>query len=226
MPYESQNARDLPPIYSDPEHYWTGFPDQVRVFVYYKNLLVDPDEVPTSVFDMINPRFEGRVCIANPLTGTTLLHIAALFQVLGQDMGEVLFSGLKTNKITIASSNAEVVNRVATGEFAFGVADSSDADAAVKEGKPIRVVFPDQDSFGTLIIPSALVLMANAPNPDQAKRFIDFMLRSEIQKLLDAKRKTPTVNNIKPMEVDYVKLVAQSKELSRGFLKEWVSKQE
>jgi hypothetical protein len=47
--------KGVPPIYSDPEHYWTGFPDQVRLFVYNKNLLVDPDDVPTSVFDMINP---------------------------------------------------------------------------------------------------------------------------------------------------------------------------
>jgi iron(III) transport system substrate-binding protein len=225
MPYESPDSKKVPLIYSDPEHYWTGFPDQVRVFVYNKNLLVDPDEVPTSVFDMINPRFNGRVCIANPLTGTTLLHATALFQMLGQDMGEALFSGMKTNKIAIASSNAQVVNRVAAGEFAFGVTDSEDFDAAVKEGKPVGVVFPDQASFGTLIIPSALVLMANAPNPEQAKRFIDFVLRSEIQKLLGVSRKTPMVNNIKPMEVDYVKLVAQSKELSGGFLKEWVDKQ-
>jgi len=236
VPYESPNSKEVPSIYSDPEHYWTSFPHQVRVFVYNKNLLVDPDEVPTSVFDMINPRFNGRVCLANPLTGTTSLHAAALFQVLGKDMAEIFFSGLKTNKVTIASSNADVVNRVASGEFAFGVADSEDFNLAVKEGKPVGVVFPDQQSFGTLILPSALVLMANAPNPEQAKRFIDFLLRSQIQKLLRpsvsrdsgtvADREIPAAGDIKAMQVDYVKLVPQAKELSRGFLKEWVSKQE
>ena len=222
-------------MYSDPEHYWTGFPDQIRVFVYNKNLLVDSDEVPSSVFDMINPRFNGRVCMANPLTGTTSLHAAALFQVLGKDMAEIFFSGLKTNKVTMVSSNVDVVNRVASGEFAFGVADSEDFNAATKEGKPVGVVFPDQQSFGTLVLPSALVLMANAPNPEQAKHFIDFLLRSEIQKLLGPRlsrdseaatdREIPAVGEIKTMEVDYVRLVGQSKDLSRGFLKEWVSKQ-
>jgi iron(III) transport system substrate-binding protein len=184
---------------------------------------------------MINPRFNGRVCMANPLTGTTSLHAAALFQVLGQDMAEIFFSGLQTNRATMVSSNVDVVNRVASGEFAFGVADSEDFNAAVKEGKPVGVVFPDQQSFGTLVLPSALVLMANAPNPEQAKRFIDFLLRSEIQKLLGPRlsraceavpdRESPAAGEIKAMQVDYVRLVAQSKELSRGFLKEWVSKQ-
>jgi ABC-type Fe3+ transport system substrate-binding protein len=86
-------------------------------------------------------------------------------------------------------------------------------------------VFPDQQSYGTLIVPSALLLMAHGPNPEQGRRFIDFLLRSEIQKLLGPTRETLTDSNIKPMQIDYVKLVAQAKELSRGFLKEWVDKQ-
>jgi iron(III) transport system substrate-binding protein len=225
VPYESPNAKEVSALYSDPDRYWTGFPAQARIIIYNKNLLIDPQEIPTSVFDMINPRFNGRACIANPLSGTASLHAAALFQVLGRDMAEAFFNGLKTNKITIVSSNGEVRNRVATGEFAFGVADSEDFDVAFKEGKPVGVAFPDQQSFGTLVVPSVLVLMANGPNSEQGKRFIDFLLGSEIQKLIGLSRAIPTLDNIKPMAVDYVKLVAQSKELSRGFLKEWVEKQ-
>jgi ABC-type Fe3+ transport system substrate-binding protein len=67
--------------------------------------------------------------------------------------------------------------------------------------------------------------MANAQNPEQGKRFIDFLLRPEIQKLLGVGRGIPTLDDIKPMKVDYMKLITQSEELSRGFLKEWVDKQ-
>ena len=224
-PYESPSAMEVPALYRDPDRYWTGFPAQARIIIYNRNLLVDPDEIPTSVFDLINPRFNGKACIANPLFGTASLHAAALFQILGRDMAEVFFNGLKINKIAMVSSNDEVVNRVAAGEFAFGVADSDDFEEAFKERKPVGVVFPDQKSFGTLVVPGALVLMANGPNPEQGKRFIDFLLRSEIERLLGATRGISTLDHIKPMEVDYVKLVAQSKELSRGFLKEWVGKQ-
>jgi iron(III) transport system substrate-binding protein len=225
VPYESPNAKEVPALYSDPEHYWVGFPAHARVIIYNKNLLADPEDVPTSIFDMMNPRFNGRACIANPSLGTAAMHAAAIFQVLGGDMGEVFFNSLKTNKITMVASNSEVKDRVAAGEFAFGIADTEDFEVAFKQEKPVGVVFPDQRSFGTLVVPSALALMANGPNPEQGKQFIDFVVRSEIQKLLGASRGIPTLDKIKPMEVDYVKLVAQSKELSRGFLKEWVDKQ-
>jgi iron(III) transport system substrate-binding protein len=215
----------VPALYRDPDRYWTGFPAQARIIIYNKNLLIDPEEIPTSVFDLINPRFNGRACIANPLFGTASLHAAALFQVLDRDMAEVFFNGLKINKVTMVSSDDEVAKRVAASEFSFGVVDSEDFDVAIEEGKPVGGVFPDQQSFGTLVFPSVLVLMANAQNPQQGKRFIDFLLRPEIQKLLGVGRGIPTLDGIKPMEVDYVKLITQSEELSRGFLKEWVDKQ-
>ena len=36
VPYESPNKKDVPASYSDSEHYWTGFPDELRVIVYNK----------------------------------------------------------------------------------------------------------------------------------------------------------------------------------------------
>jgi ABC-type Fe3+ transport system substrate-binding protein len=79
----------------------------------------------------------------------------------------------------------------------------------------------------------------DAPNPEQGKQFIDFLLLPEIQKVLatgDAGQTTarlgtslleaiPSLNTIKSMEVDYGKSVSESKELSQGFLKEWMKKE-
>jgi iron(III) transport system substrate-binding protein len=162
---------------------------------------------------MINPRFSGKACIANPLFGTTSMHAAALFQVLGRDMAEAFFNTLKTNKVTIVSSNNEVGTRVAAGDFAFGIADTDDYSAAFRQGKPVGVVFPDQQAFGTLVIPNALILMSHGRNPEQGKRFIDFLLLPEIRELLAAGEVSqppihtatpipegiPSLYNIKPM---------------------------
>jgi iron(III) transport system substrate-binding protein len=137
-PYESPNAKAMPAIYSDPEHHWTGFAAQARIIIYNKNLLPDPEQAPTSVFDLMNPRFNRRACIANPSLGTTSMHAAALFQVLGTDMAELLFNSFKTNKVTMVSSNLEVMNRVAAGDFAFGFADTEDFDVASKQGQTSR----------------------------------------------------------------------------------------
>jgi iron(III) transport system substrate-binding protein len=121
-PYESPHRKSLTKLYSDPEHYWTGFPTRALVIIYNKNLLSDPDEVPTSVLDMMNPRFNGKACIANPSFGKTSMYAAALFEVLGSDFAEAFFNSLKTNRVAILSSTSEVRRRIAAGEFAFGMA--------------------------------------------------------------------------------------------------------
>jgi iron(III) transport system substrate-binding protein len=239
-PYESPNAKDLSRLYSDPEHYWTGFPARAVVILYNKNLLSDPDAVPTSVLDMMNPRFSGKACVANPLFGITSMYAAALFEVLGTDFAEAFLNSLKTNRVALLSSTSEERRQVAAGECSFGIADTDDFEMAAKDGEPVGALFPDQKTFGTLVIPNALVLLANAPDPEQGKKFIDFLFRADIQKLLaisDAGRlqvgpetsvreEIPSLNSIKSIEVDYDKLVPESKELSQGFLKEWIDKEE
>jgi len=239
VPYESPNTKNLSKLYSDPEHHWTGFPASAVLILYNKNVLSDPERIPTSVLDMMNPRFYGKACIANPLFGITSMYAAALFEMLGTDFAEAFFNSLKTNKVAMLSSTSEVRRRVAAGEFAFGITDTDDFYTAVKEGKPVGAVFPDQNTFGTLVIPNALVLLANAPNPEQGKQFIDFLLRPEIQKILatgdagqmpvgletSVREAIPSLNSIKSMEVDYGKLVSESKELSQRFLKEWIKKE-
>jgi len=77
------------------------------------------------------------------------------------------------------------------------------------------------------------------PNPEQGKRFLDLLLRPEIRELLAASevsqvpvqtgdtdgRRNSVALYIKPMQIDYGRLISQSKELSRGFLKDWVGRQ-
>jgi len=65
--------------------------------------------------------------------------------------------------------------------------------------------------------------MANGP--EQGKRFIDFLMRSDIRKLLGENQVIPSLDKIKPMEVDVSKLESESTELSRGFLSRWVWRQ-
>ncbi len=239
VPYEPPNTKNLSKLYSDPEHHWAGFPTRAVIILYNRDLFTDPEELPTSVLDMMNPRFKRKACMANPSLGTTSMYAAALFEVLGTDFAEVFFNSLKTNKVAILSSTSEVRRRVAAGEFVFGIADTDDFYTAVEEGEPVGALFPDQKSFGTLVIPNALVLLANAPNPGQGKQFIDFLLRPEIQKLLadgdagqmpdglgtSVRGGIPPLDTVKPMEVDYGKLVSKAKGLSQGFLKEWMNRE-
>ena len=108
-----------------------------------------------------------------------------------------------------------------------------------QEGKPIGVVYLDAEALGTLLIPNAVVLIADGPNSENGKKFIDYVLSPEVEKALadGAARQIPLrpgvavpsgmkrLEEIKPMKVDYAQLGTKLEELARGFLKDWVEQQ-
>jgi iron(III) transport system substrate-binding protein len=236
-PYHSRQAADLPKLYSDPDGHWTGFSCRARVIIYHRDS-VPAGQEPKSVLDLLDPRFQGKACIANPLFGTTSMHAAALFAKLGDEEAKKFFDGFAANGGKILSSNGEVRRRVAAGEFAAGLTDTDDYNVARQEGKPVGVVYPDREGMGTLIVPNCAVLIAGGPNPDNGRRFIDFLLTPAVeQELAESEAAQMPVRSgvpspphvvkldeIKPMEVDYAALGSRLEELSKGFLKTWVDR--
>lgn len=237
-PYHSPQAEGLPPQFSDPEGYWTGFSARARVLIYNRNLIPEGQE-PASVTDLLAPRFKGKVCIANPLFGTTSMHAAALFVVLGEEKARAFFEGFTANGGKMLSSNGEVRRRVAAGEFVVGITDTDDVNVARLEGKPVGMVYPDADDMGTLVIPNCAVLIADGPNADAGRQFIDYLLRPETEKSLAESEAAQiplrpgvpgpeaisSIKRLKPMAVNYTILASLLETLSSGYLKEWVDRQ-
>jgi iron(III) transport system substrate-binding protein len=232
-PYESPNAARIPPTFRASDGSWTGFAARVRVLLVNKNRVL-ASATPRSIRDLADPRWKGATAIANPLFGTTTMHVAALFSIWGDEQGRAFLQALKDNQARIASSNGEVKRLVATGEVAFGVADTDDAQEALADHAPIEVVFPDQDGIGTLVMPTTVSLMRGSPHPDAGKRLIDYLLRPEVeQRLAEAAAHVPLragvqtpqgvkrAGEFKAMQVDYNQ-VAEEMERMQPLLKGWV----
>jgi iron(III) transport system substrate-binding protein len=193
---------------------------------------VKPGELPRSVRDLADPRWKGQTAIANPLFGTTTMHVGALAEAWGDDGLKSFLTQLKSNGARIASSNGEVKRLVAAGEVAFGLADTDDAAEALHEGAPIEVVYPDQDGMGTLVMPTAVVLV-NGPHPAEAQRLADYLLSPAAeQKLVALASHIPLRPDVKPvpgtrragdfkaMRVDYAR-VADAMERLQPWLRQW-----
>lgn len=237
--YRSPAADGLPAEFSDPDHHWTCFSARARVIIYNTDRIAQGD-IPTSIHDLADPRFRGRACMANPLFGTTSMHVAALFQVMGDDRARAFLQSLVDNRVKLLSSNGEVRRRVANGQFALGLTDTDDVHVAMTEGKPVDFVFPDTGAggLGTLVVPNAVVLIAGGPNPAAGKRVIDYLLRPETEAALargEAAQmplrgdvalpegfRFQSVSRLRTMDVDYGKLAETLDALSHGFLKDWV----
>lgn len=181
--YISPSAKDIPGKFKDRDGYWTGFAARARVLVYNKDL-VSKEELPKSIFDLTDPKWKGQVALANPLFGTTAAHTASLFILLGDDKAKEYFSALKQNDVVIVDGNSTSRDRVADGILKIGFTDTDDVNVAIEEGKNVGMIFPDKDGIGTLFIPNTICLIKGAPNPENAKKLIDYILSRDVEKKL------------------------------------------
>jgi len=186
-PYRSPAAINIPEAFRDKDGYWTGLAARGRVIIYNTDLVAQP---PTSIQDFLKPEWRGKAAIGKPLFGTTATHAAALFAVWGEERTKVFFRALIDNEVAVLEGNATVRDRVAAGDFAFGLTDTDDANGAIEDGLPARWLFPDQQDgqMGTLIIPNTVALIKGAPHPEAAKKLIDYLLSPEVETRLAGMR--------------------------------------
>jgi iron(III) transport system substrate-binding protein len=168
--------------YIDSEGYWKGFAARLRVIVYNTDLLKE-DEVPDSIHDFVAPEWKGKLVIAYPLFGTTEIHFAGLRTLMG-DKALEMFRAMLDNDVAVVDGNAQVVNLVARGEYAAGFTDTDDAWSAKQEGKPVGIIFPDQEGMGSMMIPNTVAMIKGCPNPDEAREIIEFLTGREVQDVL------------------------------------------
>ncbi len=236
--YRSPAATGIPAAYTDPEHHWIGFSARARVLLI-NNESVPPDEGPKGLIDLTDPKWKGRVAMANPLFGTTSYHVAALFEAWGEEKAWQWLRDLKANGVQIAASNGEVKRHVASGQATVGLTDTDDASEAIKDGQPVRAVFLDQEReggapLGTLVMPNTLSLIRNGPNPEGAKKVFDFLLSPDVQAMLanscaqtplspgvEAQSGVLSVASVVPMNVNYAR-VAERLDAILPELKRWV----
>src|SRR6266851_2998185 len=177
--YRSPSAEDIPARYRDPDGHWTGFAARARVILYNTNE-VKAGEAPSSVRDLVDPRWKGRAGLPNPLFGTTTTQVAALVAVWGEPSTRKFLDGIKANGVKLVTSNGEAKDLVASGELAWAFTDTDDASEALEQRKPVAVVYPDQAGIGTLVMPNAAALVKGAPHPDAAKKLIDYLLSRQV----------------------------------------------
>jgi iron(III) transport system substrate-binding protein len=179
--YVSPAARDFPAAYRSPQGDWHGFAARVRVLIV-NTRLVPREQRPSSIQDLVDPKWRGRVGIAKPLFGTTATQAAVLFSHWGRERAEAFFRQLKDNA-QVLSGNKQVAVSVAQGQLAFGLTDTDDAIVERDQAADVELVFPDQgeDGLGALFIPNTLALIQGAAHPEAARRLVDYLLGPAVE---------------------------------------------
>ena len=174
--YESPNATGFPDWTRPADRLWQAFAARARVLIVNTNLVPEAER-PRRLFDLLDPKWKGRVAIAKPQFGTTATHAACLFAALGADAAKDFFRRLRENGVNVVAGNKQAATSVSEGRFAVGLTDTDDALIELRAGKPVAVVYPDREGLGTLFIPNTLAVVKNAPNPEAGRKLVDYLLR-------------------------------------------------
>lgn len=103
--YVSPNAAGFPVAFRSPDGTWTDFAARVRVLLV-NTTRVAASQTPRSLQAFVDPRWKGQAAIANPVFGTTTMHVAALFSAWGDEQARAFLRGLQANQVRVASPTA------------------------------------------------------------------------------------------------------------------------
>ncbi len=131
--------------------------------------------------DLLDPRFKDEVQMADPnSSGTAYVMLASIVQLMGEEKGFAYLKALHRNINQYTKSGIAPVKATATGETGVGIAFMHDMVTMIVGGAPVKTIAPCE---GTGYETGAVSLIKGRKNADAARRFMDWALGAEAQKL-------------------------------------------
>ena len=173
-PYRPDWADKVPPESRDAEDLYFGVYRAVPLLIYNSDAL-SPEEAPGDWDDLLDERFADRIIIRDPLASGTMrtafgLILARSIQETGStDAGFDWLRRLDARTKDYVVNPALLFEKLIRREGLVSIWELTDALLLEERGSPLAYRFP---TSGTPVIDDAIGLVANAPHPEDAKRFI------------------------------------------------------
>lgn len=160
---------------------WVGLSARYRTLVYDRDT-VDEADLPESVLDLVDPKYEGQVAVA-PDNGSFQDFVTSMRAELGDDEAEAWLTGMAENDAAVYADNLSIVDAVARGVVPFGLVNhyynyqvlAEDPDASTRNH------FFSADDLGSLRLVTGASILESADLPDEAAELIAFLLGEEAQ---------------------------------------------
>ncbi|MGM9660132.1 MAG: ABC transporter substrate-binding protein [Faecousia sp.] len=178
-PYICAEAGAIREQFQSESGYWTPF-SALPVVLVYNTKLVAPGAL-TGWADLKAAAFQGKIAFANPQISGSSYTALVTWLLAGGEAGSSLlrFAGYLDGR-QLDSSGA-VLTAVAGGTCLVGITLEETALQHIAAGEDIALVYP---SDGTCCVPDGSALIKGAPHGDNARRFLDFTVSSDVQALV------------------------------------------
>lgn len=171
--YVSSEAVNYPGYFKDKDGYFTGWWGFHTCLVYNPKFC-DP---PQTFNDLLDPKWKGKLAYADPTTsGDGLRFIASIINLMGEDEA---FEFLKKLEVNVARHDSIAIGQfIDKGELWCQVFnDAAVITESIQEGIVDQVMCVTEE--GSIAGYVAIAVIKDAPNLEEAKLLIDFMLSEE-----------------------------------------------
>jgi iron(III) transport system substrate-binding protein len=194
LPFYSPMFEALPKEDIAPNRTWAATRFRYIGLGYNTNY-ISRDEAPKNYDDLLNPRWKGKMAWhAGSDASGALVTITTLLATWGQQRTEAYLSKLAKQDIApLAVSNRQVVDQVILGEYWIGLGISAHHPIiSAGRGAPSATVLFDP-------IPSlsdCIQVLNGTRHPHAAALFVDFILSTEAQRMMQAAEYFPSNPNV------------------------------
>jgi iron(III) transport system substrate-binding protein len=187
--FHSPHLADLTPAAIPSHRAW--FPDRLSYLgVAYNTKLVRKGDLPNTYEGFLDPKWKGKLGIE----ASDIVWLAGIVKFWGQDRAMKFFNGLAEMKPDVRTGHTLLTQLVAAGEVPVGLTVYSSGVVPHKRtGAPIDWV-PIEPIVGQ---PLGIGLAKNAPHPNAALLFADFVLSQEGQELFNSLGRPPASLKVK-----------------------------
>ncbi|MEO8303395.1 MAG: ABC transporter substrate-binding protein [Betaproteobacteria bacterium] len=136
--------------------------------------------------DLVKPEYRAEIELSNPVTsGTGYTILATLVALYGEEGAFAYLKRLHPNVVRYTQSGTAQGPSVARGEVGIGVSFVHEFVTQQLAGFPVDIAIPCEGTGDTL---GGMAIIANGPNPAEARAFYDWALTKDAQELANRTR--------------------------------------
>jgi len=176
-------ASAVPARYRSADDTWTGITGRARVIAYDPRQVPEAD-VPTSVFELTDPKWRGMVAIA-PTNGSFQAFVTAMRVSQGDDTTRDWLQGLVDNDVQTFEKNSLIRDAVDTGGAALGLINHyywyQKAAEIGADNMNVQLAFAKPGDPGALVNIAGACVLSPSDNAAGAAELLTWMLDPSTQ---------------------------------------------
>ena len=178
----------LPAHLRHPEGLWFGLSTRARIIIY--NKAAGAPAGLANYADLSSPALKGTICMRSSSNIYNISLLSSIIAHRGADAAEAWTRGVVANfKQAPQGNDTAMIEAVAAGQCGVSVVNTyylaryAGGDAKEKAiFDAVGVIFPDQGGVGTHVNVSGAGLVKNAPNRDNAVKFLEYLTSESAQR--------------------------------------------